>query len=103
MSSSNIPEQIRDSVRIGEESAIEDVETEMSNVDDDVVLQEDDEEIVNESEASIAPTESAHEPIPRIEANQGEMERRAEERLLDERIREKYQKEIGDIFAKSST
>ena len=33
-------------------------------------------------------------------SNQGEMERRAEERLLDERIRERYQQDIGDIFAK---
>ncbi|PWN94125.1 hypothetical protein FA10DRAFT_299441 [Acaromyces ingoldii] len=28
----------------------------------------------------------------------GEMERRGEEKLLDERIRERYQQELGDIF-----
>ena len=82
---------------------IEDNETEMSNIDDDAVLQDEEVGIEDKQDDVIVPDETT-QPLSttRNYPIQGEMERRAEERLLDERIRERYQREIGDIFAKRS-
>lgn len=101
MSSISATTQSRSDQLIGEESVIEDVETEMSN--DEMALQQDDDvEIVENSDVVNTPNETTQPSVVKNYPIQGEMERRAEERLLDERIRERYQKEVGDIFAKRS-
>lgn len=102
MSSSSATNQPKVELLVGEDSVIEDNETLMSNIDDDVVLQDDELEVEDKQDNVIIPEETNQPSTTRNYPIQGEMERRAEERLLDERIRERYQREIGDIFAKRS-
>ncbi|MCO5589986.1 hypothetical protein L7F22_043955 [Adiantum nelumboides] len=100
MSSSSATNLSKSELQVGEESIVEDVETEMSNVDDEVALQDDELEVVDIPNTSATVNEARRPSISINYPIQGEMERRAEERLLDERIRERYQRDIGDIFAK---